>query len=114
MRRNGDLGLKRAEKAQEQIRRNKLSAASFNDERFLNMTGMTFKEKSFLNMIEYNKHELMRVLKSRNQHNAIMNLPKSVRKTLKRNGIIIKKWRDNEIDERVQDYLTIENHEGEF
>ena len=107
MRKNGDPELKKAKKAQEQIRANKPSIASISNERFLNMTGMTFQEKSFRNMIDFNKHELMKILNSKNQHAAIMSLPKSIRKTLKNNGIITNGWHKCEITLKTLDYLFI-------
>jgi IS30 family transposase len=105
MRNNGDPELKEAQEAQEQIRENKPSVASINNERFLNMTGITFQEKSFRNMIDFNKHVLMKILNSNNQHAAIMRLPKSIRKTLKNNGIITNGWHKREITLKTLDYL---------
>ncbi len=105
MRNNGDPELKEAQKAQEQIRVNRPSVASISNERFLNMTGMTFQEKSFRNMIDFNKHVLMKILNSKNQNAAIMNLPKCIRKTLKNNGIITKGWHKCEITLKTLDYL---------
>jgi hypothetical protein len=105
MRNNGDPVLKEAQEAQEQIRVNKPSVASISNERFLNMTGMTFQEKSFRNMIDFNKHVLMKILNSNNQHAAIMRLPKSIRKTLKNNGIITNGWHKCEITLKTLDYL---------
>ena len=105
MRKNGDPELKEAQEVQEQIRVNRPSVASINSERFLNMTGMTFQEKSFRNMIDFNKQELLNILKSEDQHAAIIKLPKSIQKTLKRNGIITKRWQDNEITIKTREYL---------
>ena len=105
MRNNGDPELKEAQEAQEQIRVNKPSVASISNERFLNMTGLTFQEKSFRNMIDFNKHALMKILNSKNQNAAIMNLPKSIRKTMKNNGIITKGWHNCEITIKTLDYL---------
>jgi len=45
------------------------------------MTGITLEEKSFRNMIDYNKSALMKILKSEDQYAAIVKLPKSIRKT---------------------------------
>jgi hypothetical protein len=115
MRRIGDLGLIQAEEAQVQVREEKVllliqEKGHFKqNERFLGMTGITLQEKSFRNMIDFNKYELLKILKSEDQHAAIIGLPKSIRKTLKRNGIITKRWQDNEITERAQEYLTIKN-----
>ncbi len=105
MRNNGDPELKEAQNAQEQIRVNKPSVASISNEKFLKMTGMTFQEKSFRNMIDFNKQVLMKILNSKNQNAAIMNLPKSIRKTLKNNGIITKRWHKCEITLKTLDYL---------
>jgi hypothetical protein len=115
MRRNGDLGLIQAEEAQVQVREEKVlllikEKGHFKqNERFLGMTGITLQEKSFRNMIDFNKYELLKILKSEDQHAAIIGLPKSIRKTLKRNGIITKRWQDNEITERAQEYLSIKD-----
>jgi hypothetical protein len=115
MRRNGDLGLKQAEKAQAQIRKEKVilirnEKEHFKqNEKFLSMTGITLQEKSFRNMIDYNKRELLKILKSKDQHAAIIKLSTNIRKTLKKHGIITNKWHDNKITERAQEYLTIKN-----
>jgi hypothetical protein len=115
MRRNGDHGLKQAEKAQVQVREKK--AFLFETEkkhykqnkRFLRMTGITLEEKSFRNMIDFNKLALLKILRSEDQYAAIIKLPTSIRKTLKKNGIITKRWMDNEISERAQEYLSSKN-----
>ena len=107
MRKNGDPELKEAQEVQEQIRVNRPSVASINSERFLNMTGMTFQEKSFRNMIDFNKHVLMKILNSKNQHAAIMRLPKNTRRTLKNNGIITSGWNKCEITLKTLDYLYV-------
>ncbi len=115
MRYNGDIGLERAEEAQAQIREKKALLSAEEKEhfkqnkRFLSMTGITLQEKSFRNMIDFNKHDLLEILKSEDQNAAIFKLSTSVQKTLKRNGIITKRWHDNEITERAQEYLTIKN-----
>ena len=117
MQNNGDLGLKQAEKVQAQIHEKKVLLLSKEmnhfkqNERFLGMTGITLQEKSFRNMIDFNKHELLKILKSDDQHVAIVKLSTSIQKTLRKNGIITKRWHDNEITERAQEYLTIKNHE---
>jgi len=115
MRYNGDLGLRKAEKAGAQVRKQKVLLQTMEkrhfkqNERFLGMTGISLKEKSFRNMIDFNRHELMKILKSKDQHAAILKLSKSVQKTLKKNGIIVKRWQDNEISERAEEYLTNKN-----
>jgi hypothetical protein len=70
------------------------------------MTGITLQEKNFRNMINYNKRELLKILKSKDQQAEIIKLPKSIRKTLKKNGILTKKWQDSEITKSAQEYLT--------
>ena len=112
MRRNGDLGLQQAEKAQAQVLEKKVSLLEKEkkhfkqNERFQSMTGISLREKSFRNMIDFNKPELLEILKSEDQHLAIMKLSKSIQRTLKKNGIITKKWQDNEITQRAEEYLT--------
>ena len=106
MRNNGDPELKEAQEAQIQIQVNEPSLARIDNERFLNMTGMTFQEKSFSNMIDFNKLALVKILNSKNQHTAIMRLPKSIRKTLKNNGIITNGWHACKITSETLDYLS--------
>jgi len=107
MRYNGDLGLKRAQKAQDQIRAKKKSVSTSekihakHNDRFLRMTGMTLQEKSFRNMIDFNKHELLKILKSKDQNAAISRLPKNIRRNLLHNGIITKGWHKCEITEQA-------------
>lgn len=120
MRMNGDLGLIQAEKTQKLVHDEKVLLTSKNrehnkqNEKYLGMTGITLQEQSFRNMIDFNKHELLKILKSKNQHAAIVKLPKSIQKTLKKNGIIIKRWQDNEICERAQEYLSKKNSRSDF
>jgi hypothetical protein len=120
MRYNGDFGLRKAEKAGAQVRKQKVLLQTMEkrhfkqNERFLGMTGLSLQEKSFRNMIDFNRHELMKILKSKDQHTAIMKLSRSILKTLKKNGIITKRWQDNEISERAEEYLTIKNSEREL
>ena len=112
MENNGDLGLMQAEKAQAQVREESVLRVAKEkrhfkqNERFLGMTGLTLREKSFRNMIDYNKRDLLEILKCEDQHAEIIKLPKSTRKTLRRNGIITKRWQDNEITEHAEEYLT--------
>lgn len=106
MRYNGDPELRQVERAQERIRvEKKGSVARVRDDRFLRMTGMTFQEKSFRNMIDFYKPELMRILRSENQYAAILNLPKSVQRTLKNNGIVANGRLKREITPHARMYL---------
>ena len=107
MRYNRDPELKQAYmKAQEQVQAKKQSVASLPDERFHRMTGMTFKEKTFNNMMSFYKPELRKILKAENECTAIRDLPNSIRKTLKRNGIIAQGWKVPEITAHARAYLT--------
>jgi hypothetical protein len=112
MQRNDDPGLILAKEDQAQIHEKKALLLTEEtrhfkqNQKFKSMTGITLQEKSFRNMIDYNRHELNNILRSEDQNAEIFKLSKSVQKTLKRNGIITKRWKDNEITERAQEYLT--------
>jgi hypothetical protein len=111
MRSNGDLGLIQAEKAQALVREKKdlliiKEKRHFKqNERFQSMTGITLQEKSFRNMIDFNKHELLKILDSKDQNTAISRLPKSIKRTLKNNGIITEGWHECELSLKALDYL---------
>lgn len=111
----GDPELKEAMEAQKHIQEKKRLASirekkyAIHDERFQNMTGMTLKEKSFRNMIDFHKRELMKILKSKDQNSAIMKLPKSIIRTLIHNGIITKERHTREISLNALEYLSYEN-----
>jgi len=115
MQRNEDPGLILAKEDRAQIREKKALLLAEEtrhfkqNQRFQSMTGITLQEKSFRNMIDYNRHELINILRSEDQNAEIFKLSKSIQKTLKRNGIITKRWKDNEITERAQEYLTVKN-----
>lgn len=106
-----DPELKEAQEAQKQIQEKKRFASmrekkyAIHNERFQNMTGITLKEKSFRNMINFHKHELMKILKSKDQNTAIMKLPKSTRRTLVHNGIITRGWHSRQISSHVLKHL---------
>ena len=107
MRRNRDSKLKdayRNAKAQAQV--NKQLTANLPNEKFLSMTGMTFQEKTRSNMMFFYRPELKKILKSENEGEAIRELPMSVRKTMKRNGIITSGWKYLQITESARAYLT--------
>jgi len=115
MQRNDDPGLILAKEDQAQIREKKVLLLTEEtihfkqNQRFQSMTGITLQEKSFRNMIDYNRHELLIVLRSEDQNAEIFKLSKSIQRNLKKNGIITKRWKDSEITERAQEYLTIKN-----
>jgi len=98
MQHNRDPRLKQAESSREAIRSEKRACimgekvhAKQND-RFLLMTGMTLEERTFHNMIDFHKTELMKIMNAEDQDAAIRALPKSTRKTMRNNGIV-KDWR---------------------
>ena len=73
MRRNGDFGLIWAEEALVQAREEKVLLLKKErnhfkqNERFLGMTGITLQEKSFRNMVDFNKLALLKILRSKDQ-----------------------------------------------
>lgn len=94
MRHNGDQELEQAvRKAREQAKEEKPSASHVLGVRFMEMTGMTFQEKTFMNMIHFYGDELRKILGSEDQSTAISRLPKDVRRALVHNEIITKRNR---------------------
>jgi len=88
----GDQGLKQAvRKAQEQVKEEKPSVSHVQGERFMQMTGMTFQEKTFQNMIHFYGDELRKILGSEDESTAIGRLPKDVRRALIHNEIITRR-----------------------
>ena len=83
----------------------KLSLVNIRDERFHNMTGMTFQEKNFENMINYYKAELDLIYKSKDEFTAITGLSGDIRKTLKRNDILTGHRGKIQLTAKARDYL---------
>ena len=107
MQRNRDPELKQAyKKAQESVQAKKLAVANLPGEKFHDMTGMTFKEKTSNNMLSYYEPELRKILKSENEWDAIRKLSTNVRKTLKRNGIIAQGHRTPVLTRLARAYLS--------
>jgi hypothetical protein len=107
MKRNKDSELKQAySNAEEQIQVKKQLTTNLPGERFHSMTGMTFKEKNFSNMMSFYGPELRRILIAESEGDAIRDLPASVKKTLKRNGIITNKWKVSKITAFARTFLT--------
>ncbi len=107
MQHNRDSKLKNAYKhAREQILVNKQLTANLPDKKFHRMTGMTFQEKTRTNMMSFYSPELWKILKSKNQGDAIRELPNSVRKTMKRNGLITSGWKYLEVTAYARACLT--------
>lgn len=116
MRRNRDHGLRDAESARDAIRTEKsvrLKAETVHvkqEEMFLSMTGITLQEKTFRNMIDFYKSELMEIMKAEDQSNAIMVLSKVDRRTMLHNGILNGRRGSHTswgITERAKKYLAI-------
>lgn len=83
----------------------KQTLVNVRNERFKLMTGMTFQEKNFENMVNYYLPELIKIIGSKDENAGIMRLPKNVQRALTRNEIIIghKKWR--QISSKARDQL---------
>jgi hypothetical protein len=73
--------------------------------KFKSMTGMTFQEKNFENMVYYYRPELIEILGSEDEAIAIMGLPTSVQRTLARNKIINGLKFNRQISSKARDYL---------
>ena len=100
-----DSQLKKAYEHAQLIQEKKLTKGSKLNEKFLQMTGMTLKERTFQNMIHFYKPELNKIIQSNNQTDAIRKLPKDVRRCLIHNGIITKF--NGEITENTKNYLAM-------
>jgi type IV secretory pathway TrbD component len=87
----------------------KQSRIHLRDERFRHMTGMTFQEKNFENMINYYKAELETIYKSRDECTAITGLSNDIRKTLKRNDILTGHRNKIQLTAKARDYLLLRN-----
>ena len=75
-------------------------------ERFKRITGMTFQEKTFNNMISFYEPEIRKIMRAKEQDVAIRCLPSSVYKTLKRNGIIASGWKTLQVTQRARNHLV--------
>ncbi len=83
----------------------KQSLVNIRDEKFLHMTGMTFQEKNFRNMINYYKAELQLIFKSKDEYSAITGLSTDIRKTLRRNDILTGHGGRIQLTDKARDYL---------
>jgi transposase len=107
MQHNRDSKLKDAYKhAREQTLVKKQLTSNLPDKKFQSMTGMTFQEKTRNNMVSFYRPELRKILKSENQGDAIRELPNSVRKTMKRNGLITSGWKYLHITDYARSFLS--------
>jgi len=76
-------------------------------DKFRLMTGMSFQEKNFENMVSYYRPELMKVLESDNEHTAIGSLPRSVQKVLARYEITVGLRNNHKISSKARDFLPL-------
>jgi len=72
---------------------------------FMKSTGITLKEKTFRNMVEFYQEELLDALTSSNQGTAINKLPKNIKNTLKKNDIITDTPHSKELTTKAKRYL---------
>jgi hypothetical protein len=100
------------QKKKELIKANKQMSAQKPDNRFFGMTGMTMDEKMFQNMIDFHKHELKKVMGSKDESHEISKLSRNARKILKRNKIINCGWGYYEITPKARDFLTSKQIHG--
>ena len=75
-------------------------------EQFKKITGMTFQEKTFSNMMSFYEPEIRQIMKATEQDIAIRKLPSSVVKTLKRNGIIASGWKSPQVTQKARMHLA--------
>ena len=102
-----DLELKQVQTdAKEKALAAKEKISNRSGERLMRLTGMTFQEKSFNNMISFYEPEIRKIMKAKNTDVAIRNLPSNVAKTLKRNGIIISGWKNPQVSQRARTCLA--------
>jgi len=94
----------------DQARAKKLSIAELPNDRFYHMTGMSLTEKTFNNMMSFYRPEIMKIYKSDIEGVMIRELPSSVRKTLKNNGIIAQGWSSPQLTSKARAYLANKNN----
>jgi len=85
----------------------KQAIVNVRNERFKLMTGMTFQEKNFDNMVNYYRPELIKIIGSEDEALAIMGLSTSVQRTLARNKIIDGLKFSRQISSKARDYLPL-------
>jgi hypothetical protein len=87
-----------------------ISKATSAENKFQDMTGMTLKEKTFLNMLHYYKPELLKIINSKDENLAIHKLSSSVKRCLKKHDIIKQRWKQSEITTSARKYLMNPKH----
>jgi hypothetical protein len=75
------------------------------DEKFKVMTGKTFLEKNFENMVSYYRPELIKVLESNDEGAAIVGLPRNVQRVLSRNEITCGLRDRRRVSPKAREYL---------
>ena len=90
----------------------KQAIVNLRNERFKSMTGLTFQEKNFENMVAYYRPELIEILRSADENAAITSLSTSIQKTLTRNKIIDGFTHSRQISSKARDYLPIARDMG--
>ena len=89
LRRSRDPGLFEAKRAaRAMVDEEKRSASKKMYDRFFRMAGMTIREKSFQNMVQFYKPEILSILESEDQEAAISEIPQRVRKILRKYDIL--------------------------
>jgi predicted DNA-binding protein YlxM (UPF0122 family) len=94
------------QKREKFINFNKQMSAQKRENRFYGMTGMTFNEKTFQNMIDFHRPELEKVMGSKDESHEISKLSRNARKILKRNKIINYGCKYYEITPKARNFLT--------
>ena len=108
MKHNRDSELKQAIKDKEKrALASKQAIVNVRNERFKLMTGMTFQEKNFENMVYYYRPELTKIIGSKDENAGIMHLPKNVQRALKRNEIIIGHKKGRHVSSKARDRLQL-------
>lgn len=83
----------------------KQAIVNVRDEKFKSMTGKTFQEKNFENMVYFYRPELIKILGSEDETIAIMGLPTSIQRILARNKIINGLKFNRQISSKARDSL---------
>jgi hypothetical protein len=105
LRRRRDPDLFEAQRAAKvRVDEEKLSVSRKREERFFRMTGMTIQEKSYQNMVQFYKPEILSILESENQEAAVSEIPQRVRKILRKYNILTGRSFP-EISRRARDQL---------
>jgi hypothetical protein len=113
MRYNNDPKLIAAKKSKKRVQKEKLKKKRTKmkyfkqNKEFLKLTGLTLKEKTFRNMVEFYQEELLNALKSSDQGTIISNFPKNIKNTLKKNDIITDTSHSKELTLKAERYLKV-------